>query len=119
VVYQALADVVVIVHLAFVAFALLGGLLVLRWRWLAWLHLPAAAWATLVEIAGWICPLTPLENRWRHAAGDEVYAAGFVEHYVVPVLYPGHLTRTAQIAIGALVAAVNVGVYLRLSRSRR
>jgi hypothetical protein len=106
-----LAGVVVGLHLAFVLFVVLGGFLVLRWPRLAWLHLPAAVWAALIEFAGWVCPLTPLENQLRRAAGTAEYAGGFVEHYLRPVLYPAGLTRGTQYVLGAAVVGVNAAVY--------
>lgn len=106
-----LADALVLVHLSFVVFVVLGGLLSLRWRWAAALHLPAALWGALIEFQGWVCPLTPLENRLRRAAGQEGYSGGFVEHYVLPVLYPSGLTTETQLVLGALVVVVNVTVY--------
>jgi uncharacterized protein DUF2784 len=106
-----LAGFVVGFHLGFVLFVVLGGLLVLRWPWVAWLHLPAAVWAALIEFAGWVCPLTPLENRLRRATGTAEYAGGFVEHYLLPVLYPPGLTRGAQYVLGACVVVVNAAVY--------
>jgi hypothetical protein len=112
VIYRLLADVVVVVHLGFVVFVVLGGLLVVRWRRLAWLHLPAVVWVIALELAGWICPLTPLENRLRRAAGGGGYEGGFVEHYLVPVLYPDVLTRRLQVGLAVLVLSVNVAVYL-------
>ena len=111
-----LATVVVLVHLAFVAFVVLGGLLVLRWRRVGWIHLPAAAWGVGITLAGWICPLTPFENWLRVQAGDAPYATGFLEHYLLPILYPVGLTRTVQIATGAFVIAVNALVYWRVLR---
>ena len=119
--YQFLADAVVVLHLGFVAFVVLGGLLALRWPHAAWMHLPAAVWGAWVEFAGWICPLTPLEN-WlrRQSGGGAGYSAGFVEHYVIPVLYPAALTRELQWALGGIVVAVNVAVYgVILWRARR
>lgn len=106
-----LAGALVFIHLAFVVFVIGGGLLVWRWRWVAWLHVPAVIWAIAVEFAGWICPLTPLENALRVRAGLAVYQGDFVAHYLLPVLYPADLTRTVQIALGALVVAVNVAAY--------
>jgi len=110
-IYRLLADVVVLVHLGFVAFAVAGALLVLRWQWLIWLHVPAATWAALIELAGWICPLTPLENRLRVLGGSEGYRGGFIDHYVLPVLYPSGLTRAVQVFLGGVVVVVNLGVY--------
>jgi hypothetical protein len=116
-----LADVVLLLHFAFVVFVVAGGLVVLRWPRVAWAHFPAAAWGALIEFGGWICPLTPLENRLRAAAGQETYTGDFVARYVMPVLYPAGLTRETQIVLGVLVVAINVAVYWRLlvRRSRR
>jgi hypothetical protein len=119
---RVLADVTVVVHLAFVVFVMLGGLLALRWPALAWLHLPAAAWGAWVEFAGWLCPLTPLENWLRREAGEPAYTSGFVEHYLLPLLYPASLSREVQLALGASVLLVNALVYaavlLRRGRAR-
>jgi hypothetical protein len=112
VIYRLLADLVVVVHIGFVVFVVLGGLLVIRWRLLVWLHLPAVVWAVVLELAGWICPLTPLENRLRRAAGGGGYEGGFIEHYAVPVLYPEVLTRRMQLGLAVFVLSVNVAVYL-------
>jgi len=106
-----LADGVLAFHLAFVLFVALGGLLVLRWPRLAWVHLPCAVWGALIELAGWICPLTPLENHLRRLAGQRGYAGGFLEHYLLPVLYPQDLTRTVQITLGLSVLILNGVVY--------
>lgn len=117
--YRVLADLVVVLHLGFVVFVVLGGLLVLRWGWVAWLHLPAALWGALIEFGGWVCPLTPLEQWLRRRAGESGYEGGFVEHYVLPVLYPGDLTRELQIALGAGVVVVNLGIYAWVLWRRR
>lgn len=117
--YRLLADAVVVFHLAFVAFAVLGGLLALRWRWIPLLHLPALGWAAFVEFTGRICPLTPLENALRVAGGAAGYAGGFIEHYLLPVLYPAALTRELQWTLGAGLVAFNAAVYLLLWRRRR
>ena len=117
-IHGALADLVVVIHLAFVTFVLLGGLLAIRWPRVAWVHLPAAAWGVWVEFAGWVCPLTPLENWLRRRAGREGYTSGFVEHYVVPLLYPAALTRELQWLLGGLVIAINAGVYVVVLRRR-
>jgi hypothetical protein len=109
--YRILADAVLVMHLAFILFVVAGGLLVLRWRGVAWLHLPAVAWGALIEFMGWICPLTPLEVWARSRAGETGYTGGFVEHYLLPVVYPEALTRDVQIALGGLVLIVNVFVY--------
>jgi hypothetical protein len=103
----------------FVLFVVLGGLLVLRWPRLAYLHLPAATWGVLIEFAGWVCPLTPLEQWLRLKAGEQGYSGSFIEHYVLPLLYPSALTRTIQVALGAVVIAVNLAIYGYLLRRRR
>ena len=110
--FRILADATVVLHLAFVLFVVLGGLIVAKWRWVAWVHLPAAAWAAWVEFAGLVCPLTPLENGLREQGGDTVYSSGFIEHYLLPVLYPASLSRELQWALGGVVLLINAGVYL-------
>ena len=115
---RVLADVTVVVHLAFVAFVMLGGLLALRWPAAAWLHVPAAAWGAWVELAGWVCPLTPLENWLRREGGAPVYTSGFVEHYLLPLLYPTSLSRELQLALAACVLLVNAGIYAVVLRRR-
>lgn len=109
--YRVLTDVVVVVHIIFILFAVTGGLLILRSKRFAWLHLPAVIWAVLVEMNGWMCPLTPLENYFREKSGVMGYKTGFIEHYFMPLLYPGTITRRAQIILGILVLAINVGIY--------
>ena len=109
--YRALADAVVLFHLLFVAFAVGGGLIAFRWRWMPLVHLPAVAWAGWVEFTGRICPLTPLENHLRAAGGAAGYEGGFVEHYLLPMLYPADLTRELQWTLGAGLLAFNVAVY--------
>lgn len=113
-----LADLVVILHLTFILFTALGGLLALRWRWLPWLHVPAAAWGGFVEVTGRICPLTPLENWLRGAAGGATYKGGFIEHYLVPIIYPPSLTGEIQLALGALLVVVNGAIYTMVWRRR-
>jgi len=113
------ADLVVLLHFGFVLFVIAGGLLVLRWRRLMPLHLATVIWGAAIEFGGWICPLTPLENHLRDLAGGNGYEGGFVEHYVVPVLYPAALTRSAQFVLGALVVVVNAAVYWMIWRARR
>ena len=118
--YQYLADAVVVFHFAFVAFVVTGGLLVLRWRRVMWLHLPAVAWGVFVEFSGWLCPLTPLENRLREWAGEAAYQGGFVDHYIMPVLYPEGLTRNTQFVLGALIFLINLVCYsVLIYRSRK
>ena len=118
--YRIAADAVLLVHGIFILFAVLGGLLVARHRWIAWMHIPAAAWAAWIEISGGICPLTPLENALRSRAGGTPYAGGFFDHYVLPLIYPAALTPRLQVALGVAVLAVNVAIYAwALRRSRR
>jgi hypothetical protein len=113
-----LADVLVVLHFAFVLFVVAGGLLVLRWPKMAWVHLPAAAWGAIVEITGWICPLTPLENWLRRRGGLDVYAGDFVARYIAPTLYPEGLTRESQLLMGAVVVVLNAAIYTIVLRRR-
>ena len=113
-----LADAVLILHLAFVLFVVLGAFLVLRRRKLIWVHLPVVIWGALIEFAGWICPLTPLENWLRARGGDRGYSGGFIDHYLGALIYPEGLTRELQWFLGALVLAINAAIYLRLWRGR-
>lgn len=105
------ADGVLLLHLTFIVFALLGGLLGLRWRWVPLVHLPVVAWAAYVELAGRMCPLTGLENSLRRAAGDSGYSESFVEHYLLGVIYPDGLTREIELALGVFVLALNLAIY--------
>lgn len=114
-----LAGAVVAVHLAFVLFVALGGLLVWRWRRLAWAHLPAVAWGVWIELSGGVCPLTPLENHLRRVGGETAYGGDFVGHYLLPMLYPEGLSRGVQAMLAAGVLALNVVVYGRLMMLRR
>jgi hypothetical protein len=118
--YRALADLILALHLGFVLFVVLGGLLVLRWPRAAWLHLPAAIWGVLIEFTGWICPLTPLENSLRTRGGEAGYSGGFIEHYIQPLLYPAGLTRQTQVVLGSVVLLLNLSAYgIALSRRQR
>jgi hypothetical protein len=112
--YRIIADFVVYVHLGFILFAVLGAFLVVRWRRCAWVHLPVLVWAVLIEYVGWICPLTPLENWLRRQGGGVGYESGFIEHYILPIIYPPGLTRGVQIILGTFVLAVNLGIYLSI-----
>jgi hypothetical protein len=114
--FRLLADATVVAHLAFVLFVVAGGLLVLRWPRVAWAHVPAVAWGAWIEFAGWLCPLTPLENWLRARGGQTVYTADFIDQYVVPMLYPPGLSRDLQWLLGGLVLAVNAGVYFVVLR---
>ncbi len=109
-----LANTLVLLHLAFIVFVVAGGLLVAWRRRIAWLHLPAVAWGALVELRGWTCPLTPLENHFRALSGEAGYAGGFIEHYLLPLIYPASLTTAVQSALGGLALAVNLMIYIWL-----
>jgi hypothetical protein len=113
-----LADALVVVHLAFIVFVVAGGALVLAWPRLAWAHLPAVVWAAYTEFTASICPLTPLENALRRRAGEAGYEGSFVEHYVIPLIYPPGLTASTQLVLGAIVVAINVVVYAIAWRRR-
>lgn len=109
--YRIAADAVVLLHLLFILFVVFGGAMVLYRPRVLWAHLPAAIWGACVELAGWVCPLTPLENRLRIAAGDSGYSGGFIEAYLIPVVYPSGLSRSIQMLLGVSVVAVNLGWY--------
>jgi hypothetical protein len=117
-IWRALADLVLLIHLAFIVFVIVGGFFASRWRWLPWIHLPAVAWAIILEFSGWICPLTPLENSLRQASGEAGYPGGFLEHYLVPVVYPEALTPEIQIYIGLGVLLINGMAYSILWKGR-
>lgn len=117
--YGALAEAVVALHFLFVLFVLFGGLLTVRWPRAAWIHLPAACWGALISFAGWVCPLTPLEKWLRRQGGTAGYEGGFIEHYILPILYPHALTRNVQIVLGLVVLLLNALIYWRLWRRRR
>ena len=114
--YRALADLIVLVHLAFIAFVVLGGLLALHRSWLSLVHLPAAAWGVFIEVSGGACPLTPLENHLRALSRSTEYPGGFIEHYLLPVIYPAGLTRDVQIVLALLVLLSNLAVYGLVAR---
>jgi len=109
--YSLLADAVLLFHLAFIVFVGVGGLLVLWWKRAMWLHLPLAAWGVWIELSGDVCPLTPLENALRRMAGEQGYSGGFIEHYILPIVYPPGLTREVQLVLAALVVVLNLGIY--------
>jgi hypothetical protein len=110
--YRLLADAVLLLHLGFIVFAVFGALLAWRWPRVLWFHPLAVLWAAGIEFAGGICPLTPLENRLRIAAGESGYAGGFIEHYLLALIYPDGLTRGHQLVLGALVLLLNLAIYL-------
>jgi hypothetical protein len=114
--YWLLANALVLLHLGFILFVVAGGLLAAWKRKIVWLHLPAAIWGAAIEFMGWICPLTPLENRFRKLSGEAGYEGGFIEHYLLPLIYPEALTAAAQTLLGALVLAINFLIYFWLWR---
>ncbi|WP_432823630.1 DUF2784 domain-containing protein [Trichloromonas sp.] len=118
--YALLADLALLLHFGFILFVVAGGWAVLRRPRLAWLHLPAAAWGTAVEIGGWFCPLTDLENHWRRLGGGSGYDSSFIDRYLTPLIYPDNLTRETQIILGLLVLTLNLLVYgwLLLAKNR-
>lgn len=113
------ADALVLFHLAFIVFVVVGGFMAWRWRRLVWVHLPCALWGAAIEFGGWICPLTPWEVALRRHAGQAGYEGGFVEHYIIPLIYPGDLTLTLRVVLGTLVVAVNVAAYVGYVRRRQ
>ena len=115
-VFKLAANALALLHLAFILFVIFGGLLLLKWPKLMWLHVPAAIWGALIEFAGWYCPLTSMENAMLRRAGQSGYTGGFVAHYVFGLIYPAGLTRGLEIAIGAVVLVVNASVYVRVFR---
>ena len=117
--YELLADMVLIAHLIFIVFVLGGGLLLLRWPRLVWLHLPAMVWVVLVEVMGWVCPLTPLENYFRALAGGEPYQGDFIERYLLPLIYPAGLTPVIQLLLAGVVIVFNIISYTVIIRVRR
>ncbi len=117
--YRLLADLVVLLHFGFIVFAVVGALLLLRWPWLIWLHLPAALWAATIVLFGWICPLTPLEIALRELAGQQGYDGSFIERYILILIYPPGLTRNVQILLGLGVVVLNVALYALWWRRRR
>ena len=110
-IYRVLADLLVIVHMLFILFVIFGGFAVLKWHWMALVHVPVAGWGAVVELKRWVCPLTPWENKLRVMAGQEGYSEGFIEHYLLPVIYPSGLTRDIQTTLGILVIAINLFIY--------
>lgn len=114
-----LADSIFLIHLAFILFVVLGGALLIRWPRLIWLHIPAVLWGIGIEISGKVCPLTPWENHFRQLAGEAGYAGGFVEHYLLPIVYPRGLTPTVQYVLAGIVLVVNAYFYWRWWRRTR
>ena len=116
---QYLADIVVLVHFLFIVFVLAGGMLLLRWPRLVWLHLPAIFWGVFIEVSGGICPLTPLENYLRAIDGNGEYQGGFIAHYLLPLIYPAGLTPTIQLLLAGVVIMFNLVIYTLVIRMRR
>lgn len=110
-VYLWLANTILVFHFLFIIFVLLGGLTVLKWPKMIWLHLPAITWGFLVELNGWLCPLTPWENHFRALAGKLVYEGDFIGQYLIPLIYPANLTREIQYIFAAIVVIINAAVY--------
>jgi Protein of Unknown function (DUF2784) len=117
--YQFLADMVLLAHLVFVVFVLLGGLLLLRWPRLIWLHIPAMMWTVFVEVTAWVCPLTPLENYFRELAGGNVYQGEFIARYLLPLFYPAGLTPAIQLLLAGVVIVFNTIIYTVMIRVRK
>ncbi len=117
--FRLLADAAAFAHFAFVIFVALGGLLVLRWRKLAWIHLPAAIWGAVIELTDWECPLTSYENMFRIKAGLQGYSEGFIAHHIYQLIYPAGLTRSVQLAIALFVFVVNTAIYAKVFPIRR
>jgi hypothetical protein len=117
--YRVLADAVLLLHLAFILFVVLGGWLVAIRPKLVWLHLPVVAWGASVEFFGLTCPLTPLENWLRDRGGESGYSGGFIDHYLMPLMYPAGLTRGMQLVLGGMVVAINLAAYAVIWRRRR
>jgi hypothetical protein len=114
--YSLLADLMLLLHMVFILFVVFGGLLVFWWRGFAWLHIPCAVWGILIEFQGWICPLTYLENDLRAAANASGYAGGFIDHYLMPLVYPSGLTPDTQVLLGLVVLFINAMIYTLLWR---
>ncbi len=118
-IYDLLANIVVLLHFGFIIFAVLGALLLVRWPRLVWLHLPTAIWAMAIEFYGGVCPLTPLENWLRFKAGLAGYDESFIEHYIAAIIYPGEITSSVKIMLGLGVLLINLALYARLIKLRR
>ncbi|MCD4742705.1 MAG: DUF2784 domain-containing protein [Desulfobacteraceae bacterium] len=110
-IYRIAADLIVLIHFAFILFVVAGSFLVIKWHKVSLLHIPAAVWGVLIEFTGGICPLTPLENKLRLAGGEAGFSGGFIEEYIVSIIYPNDLTRGLQILLGSIVIVINVSVY--------
>ena len=118
-VYHYLASLILVIHFLFIVFVLLGGLLILKWPRMLWLHLPAIVWGFLVELNGWLCPLTPWENHFRSLAGRQAYEGDFIGEYLVPLIYPAELTREMQYLFAFIVVFLNLAIYYFIWRRYR
>jgi hypothetical protein len=117
--YRIAADIIMLLHMLFTLFVMFGSLLALYKRWIVWLHIPVVLWGVAIAVIGWICPLTPLENAIRIAAGQEGYSGGFVEHYLITIIYPDGLTRRGQLILAGLIIVVNILLYGFVLRKKR
>ncbi|MBA3017477.1 MAG: DUF2784 domain-containing protein [Proteobacteria bacterium] len=117
--YRLLADAIIIIHLIFILFVISGGLLLLRNKRWSIVHLPATFWAVIIEFKGWMCPLTPLENWFREKGGNAIYQGDFIEHYLLPIIYPADLTKELQIIFGLSVIIINIAVYIWVLKKTR
>lgn len=118
-IYSFLADLLVVFHLVFILYVIAGALLIIKWPKTLWLHLPSCFWGMTVEFTGWICPLTPWEIQLRRLAGEEGYTGSFIEHYLIPIIYPSGLTREVQMVLGGTVLIVNLSLYTLILIKRR
>jgi hypothetical protein len=117
--YRLAAEGVLLLHLAFIVFVILGAAVAARWRWLVFVHVPAATWGFFIELTGRVCPLTYAENYLRIKSGESGYAESFIEHYLLAIIYPAGLTREIQFALAAVVVVINVAIYGWLFYRRR
>ena len=118
-IYRIAADLVVLIHFGFILFVMAGGFFVIKWHKISFLHIPAVIWGILIEFTGWICPLTPLENKFRQAGGEAGFSGGFIDKYIVSLIYPDELTRGVQILLGFAVIVINVSIYGYLLHKRK
>ena len=118
-IYSFLADLLVLFHLVFILYVITGALLIFKRPKTLWIHLPSCFWGMTVEFTGWICPLTPWEIQLRRLAGKEGYTGSFIEHYLIPIIYPSGLTREVQMVLGGTVLIVNLSLYTLTLIKRR
>ena len=118
-IYSFLADLLVVFHLVFILYVIAGAMLIFKWPKMLWIHLPSCFWGMTVEFTGWICPLTPWEIQLRRLAGEEGYTRSFIEHYLIPIIYPSGLTREIQMLLGGIVLIINLSLYTLILIIRR